>query len=313
MEALVLSQKPAEIQAREKSLAGLVDVFISSLDVTPASRETYRRQLRQFILWLQETGREDSLPELTSQDIQEYKDFLLSTRSSTTASGYMSVVRKLYAWLEGMKIYPNIAKGIKLPKGSHGFRKDCLTPTQLRDALDSMDRDRLEGMRDYAAFNLMARTGLRTVELARAEVGDLRQEAGVPVLWVQGKGRPAKDAFVLLMDEALEPIRQYLSARGPLSDEEPLFCSHSDRNNGQAISTRSLSRIVKEALRRIGLDDKRLSAHSLRHTAISMSIRGGASLEQAQAMARHASPVTTQIYFHNLARVEQGAEKHIHF
>lgn len=311
MQALVVQER--EITVREDTLASLVDAFISSLDVAAGSRQTYSRQLRQFILWLQETGRADRLSTMSRQDILEYKDYLLSTRSSLTASGYLTVVRKLYAWLEGEKIYPNIARDVQLPKKAQGFRKDCLTAGQLRQALDAMDRDRLEGMRDYAAFNLMARTGLRTVELARAVVGDLRQESGEPVLWIQGKGRTEKDALVLLMDEALEPIRQYLSARGPLSDEEPLFCSHSDRNKGQALTTRSLSRIVKEALRRIGLDDKRLSAHSLRHTAISLSIRDGASLEQAQAMARHASPVTTMIYFHNIDRLEHAAERHIHF
>lgn len=61
------------------------------------------------------------------------------------------------------------------------------------------------------------------------------------------------------------------------------------------------------------MDDSRITAHSLRHTAITLSIKGGASLQQAQAMARHTDPKTTLVYFHNLARVEAGAEKHIKF
>ncbi len=63
----------------------------------------------------------------------------------------------------------------------------------------------------------------------------------------------------------------------------------------------------------MGLDSKRLTAHSLRHTAITLSIKGGASLQQAQAMARHSDPKTTMIYFHNLNRLQAGAERFINF
>jgi len=198
-------------------------------------------------------------------------------------------------------------------KKAKGFRKDCLTPGQLRDALDSLERSSLEGLRDYALFNLIARTGLRTIEVARAQVRDLRQESGQSVLWIQGKGRDSKDDFVVLMDEAERPIRNYLQARGKLSDDAPLFCSHSDRNSGHELTTRSISRIIKNILIGIGLDDSRLTAHSLRHTAITLSIKGGASIQEAQAMARHTDPKTTMVYFHNIARVESGAERFIKF
>jgi integrase/recombinase XerC/integrase/recombinase XerD len=90
-----------------------------------------------------------------------------------------------------------------------------------------------------------------------------------------------------------------------------LFTSISDRNQGEALTTRSISRIVKQIFRGVGLDSRRLTAHSLRHTAITLSIKGGASLQQAQAMARHTDPKTTMIYFHNLNRLQAGAERFI--
>ena len=299
---------------RPAALEALVEEFISDQDVAESSRATYRRQLRQFIAWLRETGRADAMAGLQREDILAFKDYLLSSgKASYTASGYLTAVRRLFEWLEAKKIYPNVARGVKGAKKAKGFRKDCLTPGQLREALESMDRTSLEGLRDYALFNLLARTGLRTVEVARATVGDLRQESGEAILWIQGKGRDSKDDFVLLVDESLRPLRQYLSARGPLSDDAPLFSSCSDRNHGEPLTTRSISRIIKEALRRVGVDDRRLTAHSLRHTAITLSIKGGASLQQAQAMARHSDPKTALVYFHNLARVEAGAERCINF
>jgi len=296
------------------SLISLMDRFIEAQDVSKASKTTYFPQLRQFTLWLMETGKVEALNTLRRQDILAYRAHLLEVgKSSYTVDGYMTSVRKFFEWLEGEKIYPNIAKGVKGTRKAKGFRKDCLTPQQIREALGSINRGSLEGLRDYALFNLLVRTGLRTIDLVRAQVGDLRQEGGEAVLWVQGKGRDTKDDFVLLVDETLKPLSEYLSARGDLSDTHPLFASISDRNHGQPLTTRSIRGIVKKILKGINLIGKRLSAHSLRHTAISLSIKGGASLEQAQAMAGHTDPKTTMVYFHNVARIESGAERFIHF
>ncbi len=308
----IIPVQPSDLTVRPADLSDLADSFIADMDISEGSRDTYSRSLRQFISWLEATGRGARI-DLQREDILAYKDYLASGKSSYTVSLYMTTIRKLYQWLESKRIYPDITRGIKGSKKPRGYRKDTLTPDQLREALSTLKRKSQEGLRDYALFNLMARTGLRDIEVSRAQVGDIRQEAGQPVLQIQGKGRDTKDDFVLLTPEALRPIKRYLKARGAVQEGDPLFCSHSDRNSGQALTTRSISRIIKTALRQIGLDDKRLTAHSLRHTAITLSIKGGASLQQAQAMARHTDPKTTLVYFHNLERVEAGAEKFIDF
>jgi len=308
----IIPIQASDITARTPDLSDLAEDFLADLDLSEGSRATYSRSVRQFISWLEETGRAGRV-DLLREDILAYKDYLISSKSSYTVSLYLTTVRKLYQYLESKRIYPDVTRGIRGSKKPKGFRKDSLTPDQLRQALSSMKRKTLEGLRDYALFNLMARTGLRDIEVSRAQVGDIRQESGQAVLWIQGKGRDSKDDFVLLTKESLKPISRYLKARESLPGDAPLFCSHSDRNSGQALTTRSISRIIKQALRSIGLDDQRLTAHSLRHTAISLSIKGGASLQQAQAMARHTDPKTTLVYFHNLERIEAGAEKFINF
>ena len=285
--------------------------FLDSLDVAEKSRATYERSLRQFILWLYESGRHTL--ELQREDILAYKEYLTGSKSAYTVTLYLTSVRKLYQWLESKRAYPDITRGIKGAKKPKGFRKDTLSQEQLTQTLASIDAQTLEGLRDCAIFNLMARTGLRCIEVSRALVEDIRMEQGQEVLWIQGKGRDCKDEFVLLLPEALKLIKAYLQARGRVRKEEPLFCSHSDRNRGEALSTRSISRIIKNSMRAVGLDDSRLTAHSLRHTAITQCISGGASMEQAQAMARHTDSKTTLAYFHNLERVSSGAEKFIHF
>jgi len=292
----------------DDSLNSLIDRFLLSQDIKENSKKTYRKGLKQFIGWITREGIQNP----TRETILAYKGYLEAQGlSSLTLSSYLVAVRKFFEWAEGMKFYPNIARGIKGGKRAKGFRKDPLTVTQVKEFLGAIDRSTLQGKRDFALLNLLIRTGIRTIEAVRADIGDIRQEGGEAVLWIQGKGRDAKDEFVLLTEETLKPIRDYLQARGKAEDQDPLFTSLSDRNKNQRLTTRSIRRIVKKLLKGIGLDSGRLTAHSLRHTAITLSLQGGATIQEAQALGRHANINTTLIYAHNINRIAQAPERKI--
>ena len=64
-------------------------------------------------------------------------------------------------------------------------------------------------------------------------------------------------------------------------------------------------------MRKIGLNSDRLTAHSLRHTAITLALKGGATIQEAQALGRHANINTTLIYAHNIDRLTQAPERKI--
>lgn len=100
---------------------------------------------------------------------------------------------------------------------------------------------------------------------------------------------------------------------GKVNPEDPLFTSMSDRNEGQRLTTRTLRKIAKDAFRSIGIEKKKLSAHSLRHFFATQSLRAGAPLLQVKEAMRHASIETTQKYLHNIERIEKGAERYIDF
>ncbi|MFZ2053357.1 MAG: tyrosine-type recombinase/integrase [Candidatus Aminicenantales bacterium] len=222
-------------------------------------------------------------------------------------------VKRFFAYLEGCRKYPNVAKDVKGIKQPKGHLRESPTVSQVRAMLDGIDRSTLQGKRDFALINLMARTGLRTIEIIRADVEDMKQEAGEALLFVQGKGRDSKDEFVLLTEASLGPILDYLKARGKVEPGDPLFASHSDRNGGQRLTTRTLRQITKTAFRSIGVDKKKLSAHSLRHFFATQSLKAGAPLLQVKEALRHASIETTEKYLHNLERIEKGAQRYIDF
>jgi len=290
-------------------LNAFVELFLSDqCNIRPTSVSSYRKGLRRFLSWLEST--EQFSP--TRETVISYKRSMEAQGlSANTLSTYLVVVRKFFEWLEGKKLYPNVARGVKGGKSQKGFRKDCLTRDQVKSLLAHLDCSSLKGKRDYALINLLIRTGLRTIEVIRANVADMRQEGGEARLFVHGKGCDDKDDYVVLTPATLNPLMQYLHARGVLDDAAPLFASLSDRNRGSRLTTRSIRRIIKESLRRISLDSNRLTAHSLRHTAVTFSVLGGASVQDAQAMARHVNINTTMAYFHNVRRFDQAGERKV--
>lgn len=247
---------------------------------------------------------------LASEDIVAFRSSLADKGiGPSTASAYLAGVRSYYRFVAADGLGEDIAAGIKSPKKPKGFRKDTLTADEVWEMLGAIDRTTLQGMRDYAMLNLMVRCGLRDVEVARAQVGDITFPAErVSALIVWGKGRVERDDFVVLEESTLSPISDYLAARGRPSDDEPLFASLSPRNAGAPLTTRSISRIVKNRMRAVGIDGDRYTAHSLRHTAVTFALMGGASVQQAQAMARHADISTTMIYAHNVDRLRNPGE-----
>ena len=270
----------------------IVDMFIQSQDVKQSSKQLYRRTLKQYFNWVDARGY--LLKDITRAHILEYKESLLSSAmSSLTVGSYITSVRRFYEWTEANKYYLNVAKGIKTPKRKQQFKKQPLLPEQATALLNYYEARTL---RDYAIINLLLRTGLRTIEVIRANVGDIIFKGSQRVLLIQGKGRDEKDNFVILTEKTYKPIAEYLAIRGKVNDLEPLFYSTSNNSKGERLSTRSISYIAKEGLKAIGLDERSFTAHSLRHTTAVNILRGGGSLEQAQLTLRHSNPATTQIY-----------------
>jgi len=304
-------QHPVKVSdrlAKKPEIESFIEDFLLAQDVSPSSRESYRKGLKRLLEWLKGQG----VTNPSRETILSYKESLINEGlSSFSISAYIVAVRKFFNWLEATRGLPNIAKGIKGAKRVRGFRKDPLTIEQVRELLDSIDKSSIRGLRDYALINLLIRTGLRTIEIIRANVDDIRQEGGEALFYIQGKGRDEKDEFVLLTGETLKPIYEYLKARRSAKAGEPLFSSLSNRNSGERLTTRTVRRIVKQRLRTIGIESDRLTAHSLRHTAITLSLKAGATIQEAQALARHTNINTTLIYAQNIDRIKQAPERKI--
>lgn len=300
MKPQVLAVQPAQNETGLELSKGyawgpIVAAFIAALDVKPSSKGLYTRVLSLFTNWATDRGYD--LGNISRAAIILYKEELLQTgKTARTVSSYLSAVRALFKWVETNSELPNTAKGVSNPKVRREFKKQPLTPDEGKRLLSQYHIKGENALRDFALVNLLLRTGIRTIEAASANVGDINFKGGRRVLYIKGKGRDEKDSFVILTDKTYEPIRAYLESRGTAADTEPLFVSKSNNSKGAGLTTRSVSCIAKEALKAIGLNDKAYTAHSLRHSAGTNILRAGGKLEDVQGVLRHSDPATTLIY-----------------
>lgn len=274
----------------------LIATFVASQDVKESSRALYTRTLKLFFEWLERKGK--PLDGLSRIDILEYKDELLSEGlSPLTVGSYLTSCRRFFEWAEGEGLCRNIARGVRTPRRKQIFKKQHLSHDK---SIALLDYYRIRSPRDFAIINLLLRTGLRTIEVVRANVEDISIRNDKRVLKVWGKARDSRDDFVVLTDKAYEPIRAYLDTRRSAKGLEPLFTSCSPQNKGKRLTTRTISYICKEGLKAVGLDSREYSAHSLRHTAAVEILRHGGQLTDVQNVLRHSSPVTSEIYVESI-------------
>lgn len=290
-----LVQKPTENQLIDTShetrlRLDLLDNFLGSTDISPASTTTYKRVLRLYFDYLDKNGL--YLHSLNIGSIIGYKQHLHdSGLKDLTICTYLAVLRRFYQWTHRLKILPNITEGVKLPKFDKKPRKLPLTIDQASTIINQETPPR-----DKALLTLMLRTGLRTCEVIRANIKDIEPRGGRLVLNVQGKGRTEADNFVVIGPRTWETLSAYLVSRGPVDPSSPLFVSHSNRTKNQRLTTRSVRGIVKNNLRAIGLNSSKYSAHSTRHTGATCLLAHTGDLELVKTMLRHTTTASTMRY-----------------
>ena len=304
MNAIVVK---SEIKQYNSNFSTMLDKFVQYLDVSPSSVRSYIFGVKSFLQYLSDKG----INNPNRDTVLMYKKELAQHKSASTIALYLSSLRRFFAWCASENLYSDITSGIKSPRIDSGHKKDAFSAQQLREIIGGINREGLKGKRDYAIFALTAATGLRTVEVVRADVGDIRTVQGQACLYVQGKGRTSKSDFVKLSGHVLEAIKAYLDARGEVSENEPLFASVSHRNSGRRMTTRSISRLCKSAMIHAGYNNSRFTAHSLRHSAITLALIAGVSIQEVSQFARHSNISVTMIYAHDVERLKSQCENTI--
>ena len=290
-------------------------------DRAQSTQAGYNVTVKAFLEWVREEG-------ITRPDrdtIISYRDYLLTphisrktgkeiTFSADTAARYFRGCKMFFGFLEAQRLYSNITANVRSPKTqATEFKRDFLEREDVLKVLGSIDRRNETGKRDYCLILACVSCGFRIIELQRANIGDIETHAGEHRIYIQGKGHLEKDAYKKIEKELWEALEDYLTFRGTHDKEAPLFAAVSSnaKPGGGRLTEPSISRIVKYVLKGAGYDSRRITAHSLRHTSVTLDRKAGASLEEASKHARHSNVVITGRYDHAMEKAIAKDERRI--
>jgi integrase/recombinase XerD len=290
-----------------KDIKVTIDEYIEYLDVKKITKDSYKRILYKWYDYITTL----SIKYPKRNDVLKYKEYLMKNLSSSTVQKSLVVLRGFYKHCKVNGYSEDITEGVKGVKVSQTFQRQPLSLDDSRKLLNRAKRgsDGVLGKRDYAIVALLLTTGLRVVEVERANVEDLNIIDNEHVLFVMGKGRDAKDIYVKLSNEVYEIIEDYLLFRN--NNHDALFITHNRRFENSRLSTKRIRSIVKELLISIGYDSKVYSVHSLRHTFATNALNLGASIMETKEALRHSDVSTTQIYVHMLETMQSDTNQKV--
>jgi integrase/recombinase XerD len=274
-------------------LATYLDYLTVERGASPHTLDAYRRDLRRFIGFMTERGRED-IETVTPEDVLAFIAYLRGfDLSANSVNRSLAALRGFYRFLSKER------KTLASPVDRLATGKTWML---LPNVLSIQDIDRLlaqpgmnspAAMRDSAILEMLYATGLRVTELIELTVHGIDWQAGFVV--VMGKGR--KERVTPMSRTAYDLLRRYVEeARGALLKgrmSNSLFVNKS----GGKFTRQGLWKLVKKYARAAGMEEK-VHPHTFRHTYATHLLEGGADLRAVQVMLGHADIATTQIYMH---------------
>ena len=219
--------------------------------------------------------------------------------AKTTLARRSASARGLTAWLfRDGQVAKDVAARLKAPKSDHHLPR-VLTRAQMDGMLESLALRRFDGdpvaLRDLAIVELLYASALRVSEVTGLDLDGVDLDR----LTVRVLGKGSKERVVPFGVPAKNAIADYLT-RGRRELLAPATASTSALflgARGARLGTRSVYTLVSRLLE--GLPGSGSSGpHTLRHTAATHLLDGGADLRAVQEMLGHASLGTTQIYTH---------------
>jgi integrase/recombinase XerD len=206
------------------------------------------------------------------------------------------VITTIRMFLRYLVVYnlcdPNLVDA--LPTIAHWKRASCphyLSKEEVEKLIAVCNPATAEGARDMAVLLLLVRLGLRAGDIVHLRRADVDWEHGA--LQLTGKGR--RQSALPLPQDVGDAILNYVEHWRPDVRDEHVFL----RVNAPFVplaDSSAVSSLVRRAARRAGLSARRIGAHILRHTAATLMLREGASLQTISHVLRHQSLDTTVIY-----------------
>ena len=285
------------VAAGEHARIRFLEFFASAIR-NPHTRRAYARAVADFLAWCAEHG-VTSLPAVQPLHVAAWIEGQAQQRSAPTVKQQLAAIRHLFDWLVVGQVVPlNPAASVRGP--THSARKGktpVLDPAEARTLLDSIDVGTPIGLRDRALIALMIYSFGRIGAALAMRVEDAFVQNRR--LWVRLREKGGKRHEMPCHHTLEEYLHAYLDGTGIASDPKgPLFRTigrGTGRLSRTALPQANAYAMVRRRALAAGIGT-RIGNHSFRATGITAYLKNGGTLENAAAMANHASTRTTQLY-----------------
>ncbi len=273
----------------------LVDSFLTYLEqyrqASPLTLQAYGRDLKRLHRFLVSHGLATNVRNITSRELQAFA-VSMSGLAPATITRALNATSSLFSYLirSGLAESNPVDSVIK-PKQRPSLPQGPTVQQCHRLVQATSD------IRDRVMIMLLLTAGLRRSELLNSRTSDLT--ADLSRIRIMGKG--GKERVIPLPEQTRRILEQYLDERE--STSELLFPNTRAKRMGNSTFYRIFKRIVKRA----GLDQAGITAHSLRHAYATMLLHSAVDVKTVQELLGHADLSTTSRYLHSDDATKQAA------
>jgi len=284
--------------------------LITERNLSENSIRAYLADLESLLLHINQLG----VSEFAQLELNHIRSWLanLSTKGAARSSITRRVVsiRAFTYWgARSGWLSRDIGKDLIAPKPERNL-PDVLDIESAALAIKALEvraqeEESASSLRDLALVEVLYGSGIRISELVGLDLGDIdRQRSTIKVM---GKG--SKERIVPIGQPALTAVDNWINkARAELASQSSCSAVFIG-SRGKRIDQRVARSVVYQAMAAIG-SDKKLGPHTLRHSAATHLLEGGADLRTVQEILGHSSLATTQIYTHvSQERIKKAYEQ----
>jgi integrase/recombinase XerC len=261
------------------------------------------RSYRSDLAGLSDFARANGVDDVAGISLELLRDWLWDGSrhglAKATLARRAAAARGLLSWLARTgAVDSDAAVRLKAPRPDRHLPR-VLTRGQIDAILAGLaaraQTGDAEALRDLAVVELLYASALRVSEITGLDTTGVDRER----LTVRVLGKGAKERVVPFGVPALRALDGYLQTGRPelVAAAERPVAAFFVTSGGRRLGTRAVYRLVSALLAEVPGSGPS-GPHTLRHTAATHLLDGGADLRAVQELLGHASLGTTQIYTH---------------
>lgn len=275
------------MNTQTKTLTAAREDYLLSCQIEGKTKQTlglYARVTGRFVSYVHEKAPE----EITAHDVRSYLANL--NCSTVTVNIHCRTLRAFLNFLvKNGYIERNPMDTVPTPRVPRVF------PYVLsEEEVAALLKVARSSERDYAVLLFLLDTGVRASELVGLSVDDLSLAARSARVF--GKG--AKERMVFFSDVTARALARWLSVREPAAFVDSLFVNR----RGEVLTSSGVLQLVRRLGKRAGLEGKRVSPHTLRHTFATLYVKEGGDAHSLQQMLGHTTTKMAEAYVNLVGR-----------